>query len=387
MMEWLQHISTTDYWLLALLGAVWVYQLYFWIRYMGAAFRKQLKVKSLKLRGEEYEGVTVVVCARNEADNLRTYLHSLAEQDYPLYEVIVVNDGSQDDTQAVIDEYVHTYPHVHCTFVPQEARLRSTKKLAITLAAKAAQYDWLLLTDADCRPVGKQWIRSMYDAQCMVNGERCEVILGYGAYFETKDWINRVIRYETLTSGMQYLGFALNGCPYMGVGRNLMYRKSTFFQHEGFAHMMMLRSGDDDLLVHKIANKENTCVAVSPQSVTWSIPKTNWTDWIRQKRRHLGASTFYRESVRLRLGLEPMTRGIFYAMLIVIGVYGSWIARFVAIGMVLIRLLLQLIFVNRQAAVWQTKGFGLTIMWYDIVLPVLTAWLLITQPKNQHDRW
>lgn len=337
----------------------------------------------LDLFAPQVEGVSVIVCARNEEENLRHYLQALLEQDYPLYEVIVVNDGSEDNTQAIIKEYGRRYHHMRTTFVPLEARIQSSKKLAITLAAKAARYKYLLLTDADCVPESKNWISEMKN---QLEQEGTEVVLGYGAYFVEHDRVNDVIQYDTLFNGLQYLGMANNRHPYMGVGRNLGYRKEMFFDHNGFAGILSERSGDDDLFVNRVANRRNTRVCISRDSLTWSVPKHTYKEWIQQKRRHLSVAPLYSASSRLRLGLEPMVRGLFYASVIVGLCIGSALTAGAVLLALVLRLIMQMVVLNGAARKLGGRTFGLDVMWYDMTLPLLTLWLMATNRDNPQ-RW
>lgn len=383
MNEWL-NISLLDQVLMGILGVLFVYQMFFYGRYMAAVMRKNKRDKKNPVKPKAMPGVSVVVCARNEEQNLTDFLHILLHQDYPQYEVIVVNDGSMDHTQAVLDEYYRRYTNLHITFVPVEARVMSSKKLALTLAVKAAQYDYLLLTDADCRPESPQWIRQMIQG---VQDEKTQIVLGYSPYFPTTDGVNQIIRYETLFNGLHYMGRAIAGHPYMGVGRNMMYRKSLFMEKKGFAGLLNLRSGDDDLFVNKTATSTNTAVVCSPLSLSWSLPKTTCSDWLVQKRRHLYASAYYKQSTRLMLGVEPFMRGLWYAALIAAFAIGSAWVGLLAWLLMVVRLGVQIGIVNRSARSMGEQPFGLEILWYDMLLPLITAYLLSTQPRNQHTSW
>ena len=241
-------LNILDWTLLGTLAVLFVVQIYFYGRYIAAPSRRIRKDKKSDISNQQSaitEGVSVVLCAHNEGENLSRVLPILLTQNYPEYEVIVVDDGSEDNTRLVIEGYMTHDPRLRMTFVPYGARVGSTKKLALTLAAKAAKYDYLLLTDADCVPESAHWIREMMSGfQSPI-----EIVLGFGAYFEEKGHVNRLVRFDTLFNGLHYLGAALCGHPYMGVGRNLAYRKSLFFESGGFTHLMTNKAGDDDLFV------------------------------------------------------------------------------------------------------------------------------------------
>ena len=391
-------LNIVDWILLSSLLGVFLAQVYFYARYMCAPARRIRKDKKAKSQEQSDEsktpGVSVVLAAHNESYNLSQYLQVLLTQDWPEYEVIVVDDGSEDDTRAIVESYMVRDPRVHMTFVPYGARVLSTKKLAITLAAKAAKYDYLLLTDADCVPESNQWIREM-----MKGFEKADVILGFGAYFREKGHINRLVRYDTLFNGLHYLGAALCGHPYMGVGRNLAYRKSLFFESGGFTHQMTNRAGDDDLFVNHVATKQNTAVVLSRESFTWSPAKKTLKEWWQQKRRHISVSPSYRQSTQVRLTLEPLTRGLFYVLVLVVLIRFGWsikgietilhpsIHDIIMVGTALllffVRWILQTSVLNTSARRMGQKRFSMfTVLWFDIVLPLVNLWMLVVPRRR-----
>ena len=385
-----------DWVLIGVLGVLFVAQVYWYARYMCAPARRMRRMKKQAPGPAEhnYPGVSVVLCAHNEAYNISQYLPVLLTQDYPEYEVIVVDDGSEDETRAMIERYMVNDPRLHLTFVPYGARVGSTKKLALTLAAKAAKYEYLLLTDADCVPESNHWIREMMQGFGDVQRDNVQctkdIVLGFSPYFEEKGHVNRLVRYDTLFNGLHYLGAALCGHPYMGVGRNLAYRKALFFESGGFTHLMNKIAGDDDLFVNHVATKTNTAVVLSRDSFTWSVSKKTMKEWWQQKRRHLSVSPAYKESTKIRLGIEPMTRGLFYAValfMMVIYFPASYlelpaIPFMVAVGLFLIRWILQTAVLNVSARRMGLKRFNMfSVLWFDITLPLVSAWMLIV-PKR-----
>lgn len=378
--------SYIDYALLGSLALVLIHQCYFYMRYLTVANRCHRHAKHATTTPAFLPKVSVIVCARNEQTNLQDYLHALLAQDYPCYEVIVVNDGSEDDTQIVLERYANQCKHLYTTFVPREARVISSKKLALTIGIKAANYDYLLLTDADCRPQSRHWIREMM--QGFANSQQTEVVLGYGGYFEKRSLLSNIISYDTLFIALQYMGMAIAGHPYMGVGRNLAYKRETFFRNGGFRGMLGERAGDDDLFVNKVTNRTNTTIVCSPDSITWSAPKTSWREWLHQKRRHLSVSAHYKNSSKLRIGVEPLTRGLFYALVIAAFVWGSGWTICAAYVLFLMRLVMQLCVMNTAAHRLGTRLFGIEIVVYDILLPLLSLFILWAQPlRKQKMYW
>jgi cellulose synthase/poly-beta-1,6-N-acetylglucosamine synthase-like glycosyltransferase len=175
------------------------------------------------------------VCAREESENLRRNLGAVLEQDYPLFEVIVINDGNTDESEDYLTILEEKYPHLYHSFMPDSSRYISRKKLAVTLGIKASKYEWLVFTNANCMPQSNQWLRLM--ARNFTS--RTQVVLGYSGYERGKGWLHKRVAFDNLFTSMRYLGFALAGSPYMGIGRNLAYRKELFYQQKGFSATYM----------------------------------------------------------------------------------------------------------------------------------------------------
>ncbi len=358
-------------------------QLGFYFIPYTAILRRTRKIKQGDVpHTVEQPPVSVIICARNEGNNLNRFLPLVLEQDYADYEVIVVNDGSCDDTEDIIKELQKVYHNLYITNIPQETRIISHKKLAITVGVKAAKNEILLFTDADCRPLTPNWITSMvrnFDSQT-------EFVLGHGNYYRERGFISKIVSYDTLTIAMQYMGFALLGHPYMGVGRNMAYRKSTFFNHKGFAGFLHVASGDDDLLINAFGKKHNTRIEPSLEAETLSLPKTTFRDWYYQKLRHLSTVDVYQSGSKMWIGLEPLSRGLFYLTIILLVIFGynNPIVLTIAIGLFLLRFLIQFIIINLTAKVYKDKGFGLSIILFDILLPLITLYILTIDKMFRH---
>ncbi len=297
-------VEYINYIVLGIFGLSLLIQLYY---YLGLYSRFASNKK--KVKKNSHEPISVIICARNEAANLEKYLPSVLEQDYPEFEVIVVNDCSTDDTDEIIGKYLKKYPHLRTTTINQDRKFTHGKKLAVTVGVKAAKNDLLVFTDADCRPVSKDWLKLM---QRHFN-KKISIVLGYGGFFPEKSLLNNYIRYDTMMIAIQYFSYAIAGFPYMGVGRNMAYRKSLFFKNKGFANHYHLQSGDDDLFVNETADKSNTAVEFSENSHTRSAAKPTFLSWIEQKQRHISTAKYYKKKHKRLLGLEMLSRLIFYA--------------------------------------------------------------------------
>lgn len=243
--------------------------------------------------------VSVVICARNEGPNLRKNLPRILDQDYPAFEVIVVNDDSTDDTAEVLERLRAEHPHLKSSHHLETPKPFPGKKFPLTMGIKAAQGEIILLTDADCYPASSDWIAAM--ASKFEPG--VELVLGLGRYEPEEGWLNKVVQWETFHTFLQYASWALAGRPYMGVGRNLAYRRDLFFKTGGFSRHQHIAAGDDDLFVNSVANRRNTRICFQAGAETFSQGPSNWVEWREQKTRHLSVGRFYKASDRLLIAL------------------------------------------------------------------------------------
>lgn len=245
------------------------------------------------------EGVSVIVAAHNEESNLKKFLPVLLSQSYPNFEVVVVNDRSTDGTFDYLNELKKEHNNLKLVKVDRKPEHINGKKFAITMGIKAAKNEFLLFTDADCVPENEHWIGAV--SQQFIGKK--EIVLGYSQYQKSKGILNTFIRFETFYTAVQYLSLALRGQPYMGVGRNLAYRKKLFFEQNGFFKHLIVTGGDDDLFVNNAATAENTAIAIGKNTNVLSVPKKNWGAWFMQKKRHLSVGKFYKTIDKLRLGI------------------------------------------------------------------------------------
>lgn len=308
-------------------------QLYY---YLGIYLKVALSKKNEDINTGTPPPLSVVICARDEQENLENFLPLILAQDYPDFEVVVVNDCSSDDSEVTLDKMLKKYPKLRVTTIKEDEKFSHNKKLALTVGIKAAKNEWLVLTDADCRPDSNKWLTSMASNF----SDETEVVLGYGGFFEEKGFLNKLIRFDSLFIAMQYLGFALKGKPYMGVGRNLAYRKSLFFKNKGFASHALLNSGDDDLFVNEVACRTNTKTEFRSDAHTRTIPRKSFDRWVTQKRRHITTGKRYRLSSKIMLGGEVVSRFLFFgsAIALIALLYFQWVVVGIIIGRWIIQL-------------------------------------------------
>ncbi len=265
--------------------------------------------------------VSVVVCARDEAANLLSHLPAILTQDYKTtHEVVVVNDNSFDDSKYILEELQRNHRQLQIVELTQEAKMIPGKKFPLSIGIKTARHEIVLLTDADCSPASEHWIYSM---QSMYT-DGTEIVLGYGALSKKNGLLNKIIRWETFHAALQYLSYALAKVPYMGVGRNLSYKKEVFFRHKGFASHNNIPGGDDDLFINTAANRRNTKVNIDPRSFTTSEAAGSWKQWMLQKKRHYTTGKYYKPFHKLLLGLYALSHFLFYPLLIASCIFYSW---------------------------------------------------------------
>ena len=252
--------------------------------------------------------VSILICAKNEADNLNTFLPYILKQDYPQFEIVLINDDSSDDTLEIMESFTSKHNHVKIVNVAPNDAFIANKKYALTLGIKAAKHNFLLFTDADCKPKTKYWLKEMSSHF----STKKTIVLGYGAYAKiSNSFLNKLIRFETVLTALQYFSFSQLGMPFMGVGRNLAYRKDEFFNANGFQNHMQIPSGDDDIFINQVATKDNTSICFSKNSFTISNPKTSFRSWLTQKRRHITTAKYYQLKHKVLLTLFFISQFLF----------------------------------------------------------------------------
>lgn len=307
--------------------------------------------------------ISVIVCAKNEAENVTKFIPLLVEQEYPDFEIVLIDDASSDDTLEIFEGFEKQYTNIKLVKVKNNEAFWGNKKFALTLGIKAAKNEYLLFTDADCYPTSKDWIKEMSSHFT----QQKTIVLGYGGYEKIAgSFLNKIIRFETMLSAVLYFSWAKIGHPYMGVGRNLAYKKEEFFNVNGFIEHMKIRSGDDDLFINQAAKGKNTTICFTPESFTYSKPKTAFKEWFAQKRRHVSTAKFYKSFDRFHLTLFYISQVLFIVLpIILLSFQFQWIIVLSIIGF-------------RYLFTWITLGFSSgklkekdVMYWFPIIEIVL----------------
>ncbi|HET9055780.1 MAG TPA: glycosyltransferase [Chitinophagaceae bacterium] len=344
-------------------------QLFYYLFY----FSRVAFYKSRKKESSIQHPVSVVICARDEAANLAKNLPPVLQQQYKSsHEIIVVNDNSYDDSKYVLEYLAKPFKQLRTVELVQEAKFIPGKKFPLSMGIKEAKYEIVLLTDADCYPSSPNWIEKMQNSY----DDDIEIVLGYGAYEKKRGLLNKLIRLETFQTALQFLSMALAGNPYMGVGRNLSYKRGLFIRNKGFSSHNHIAGGDDDLFVNANANKHNTAVVLDKEAFTYSEPKKSWSEWIRQKSRHYSTSKYYKGKHKFLLGLYAFSQFSFLPLFITSLIFYNW---YWVLSVFAFRFLMQMVVYSKSMwrlhekdLLWLLPFFDLwQVAYYIIFLPAV----------------
>jgi cellulose synthase/poly-beta-1,6-N-acetylglucosamine synthase-like glycosyltransferase len=354
----------------------WIIQLYYLLFYFlkGTKPSQQLS--------KDKPGVSVIICARNEERNLMEHIPVIMEQDYPDFELVVVNDSSWDDTEAILKAMQVRYKNIHVVNLDEEKQNMQGKKFALTLGIKAAKHDYVLLTDADCTPLSDQWIASMMSHV----SETKNIVLGVSLFHKQKGWLNKIVRFDSLMTATQYVGFAQSGKPYMGVGRNLVYHRDLFFKVGGFKNHYSIASGDDDLFINQVATNKNTSVAILQHEQTISAPKKTWQSWYTQKRRHFTTAPYYKPQHKRMLAIWPFSLALMW-----LGLVGSIVFHKLLLivgGLLLVRYISQVAILHKiSKRMSQSRDIAWLAPVLEIHLTVLNFGLYFSNLLRKPQKW
>lgn len=349
--------------------------IYYWVFFRRLAFYKPPR------KGRIVDGVSIIVCAKNEYYNLEKNLPILINQDHPNFEVIVVNDASDDDSLELLKAMEREYENFKLVNIPQNLNFFKGKKFPLSIGIKSAKYEVLLLTDADCTPSSDQWVKKMTAG---MKGEK-QIVLGYGPYKKTSGLLNYLIRFDTLHVAVQYLSYSLSRLTYMGVGRNLAYHRSLFYEAKGFMSHYNVSSGDDDLFINRIATKTNTRIEIDPSTYCYSDAKQSFQVWFSQKRRHLSTGKLYKQKYKSLLGKYAITQLLFYSLLIPLIITNF--NFIIVISLLAVKIFSQLFIFKRCMNALSEKGLLLAIPFLEIALLLIQIGLSFSNLLTKQSKW
>lgn len=372
-MDFLSELLSVSPWnigLLIFLLVVFFIQIYY---YLGLYYKPYKEAKALVNSNEKdlnaSKKVSVIISAENEVEHLAENLPLILEQDYPNFEVIVINDGSTDETDELIESLKLKYNNLYATYIPQEAeRNFGRRKLAFTLGAKAAKGNILLFIEPYSKPISENWIWQMTkDIE-----EDTEVVLG-STYYTKEDFSpNRLARFDNFLFNMQFLSKAIKHKPFTGTYNNVAFKRELFFNNKGFAAHLGLENGED-VFINQIVDSENTQVALHVNSFTESSVK-NYSHWRSIKKNYSVARSNFKDKIAFSFSFEMFTRYIFYAVFLALLVSSiimkEWGVLIAATLLFLIRLSIQLCVVNKAGGYFKAGKFYWSIIQLDLLQPL-----------------
>ena len=330
---------------------------------------------------KDAQPVSVIVYAHSEPEDLRNNLPILLNQDYPDYEIIVVNDGSDANSEDVLKLFSNEYKNLYYTYVPVDTQYLSHKKLALTMGIKAAQHDILLFTEADCRPIGPKWIKAMAGSY----NPETDIILGFCAYRHTKGFLHKLIAYDNLTNGLQMISSALSHHPFTGNGRNLSYRKKLFFAHKGYSRSLNLHAGADDLFINEVSNPANTQVQLSSDSIIKMNKVGDSETWREIKTSRAATKRFYKGGSLTFYRMETIGYLFFWIAGIatfIVGLSGNWLLSILAGLLLFLRFTAKALVYKKSALLLQQKPLTAWLPLLEIAQPIYDIYIHIYRMFN-----
>ena len=352
-----------------------VFTFYFFSRLAFTSFKKK------NMKNTEKPPISIIIAARNDSDNLFANLPLILEQDYPNFEVIVVNHQSIDESYHIINAYKMKYPHLRMIEVERSKHIGVGKKLPLTLGIKSALHENLLFTDADCQPESNLWLQGMVDGFA----NNTQIVLGYGPYKEEEGFLNKVIRFDTIFIAMNYFSFAMAKMPYMGVGRNLAYTKTAFKSVSGFKSHYSISSGDDDVFVQEAAKLNSYSIQLNPETHCYSTPKNSWKSWIDQKSRHYSTAGKYQVIKKALLGIYPLSLILLWFSFVILLLDKEYtlFTGFIFTGVIALKWFVQ----GRCFSKLKGKKFILSLPFFELFYALLQPVLYYTSEKPRISKW
>ena len=361
--------------LLYVFGAVALINCAYYLLFSKFAFLKT----SEKTTSEKYP-VSLIICAKNEAENLQKHIPLWQQQQYSNFEIILINDASVDETLEVMERFAENDPRIQIVNVKNNEAFWANKKYALTLGIKRAKNTRLIFTDADCYPASDDWLTLMASNF----SDEKQLVLGDGAYEKQPGFLNKMIRFETLMTAVQYFSYAKAGNPYMGVGRNLAYTSNLYYDNNGFMSHIKIPSGDDDLFVNEAATANNVAICTDEKAFTYSLPKKKKKKWLLQKKRHYSTAKLDKPKHRFLLGAYYLSKLFFWLLAIATMFTEFW---YFGLAIIFIRLVFQYIIIGNAAKKLKEKDLVPFIPFYELFLVFTQLSIFISNSGEKNSRW
>lgn len=367
-----ESLSLENYIFLGALVLFIIQLIYFLALYSQLIRNRKASIKGKTSYDESYPPLSIIISADDATEKLAKQLPLLLEQDYPQYEVIVINDSTDSSEDESTDELLENlktqYNHLYFSFTPKTARYISRKKLSLTLGVKASHYEWIVFTEPGYCPTSNQWLKNMARNFTLST----DIVLGYGNFKEVNNWKNKKMIYDSSFDAIRYLSLAISKKPYKGYGKNLAYRKELFYQLKGYSSHLNLLRGEDDLFINQTVSSTNTRVELSPESIlTYNFKDQNHY-WKNEKQNYILSSFFYKGKQKYALGFETFTRVFFYITIVGGISWSIYIQNFIGSGLFaglwFLRFFTQSYIINKSIHILGYKRN------YILSLPILDFW-------------
>ncbi|PKP35529.1 MAG: glycosyl transferase family 2 [Bacteroidetes bacterium HGW-Bacteroidetes-17] len=349
--------------------------IYYWFIFSKLAFYRPTE------QSKELLPVSVVICARNEDYLLKTLLPKILEQDYPSFEIVVVNDSSTDDTLEYLEDLKRIHPNISIVNIAQNLNFFSGKKFPLSLGIKSAKNELLVLTDPDCEPTSNQWLKNM----ALAFTPSTEIVLGYGPIKPDKGLFNTIVRYDTMQRAIQYLSYTLIGKTFMGVGRNLAYKKSLFYKSKGFISHYKIQSGDDDIFINRVATSKNTSISIRPESFMYTAFVPYFRLWFLRKQQQLNTVKYFRSGTRFLLGKYELSKLAIYALFATLLILEYNIV--IVLGLFGLRLLTQMIIIKKSMIVLSERKLLLVSPLLELLMIFIHITVRISNVFIKQNKW
>lgn len=348
-----------------------IIQLYFYL----AVYRKPVAYhnNSFSSESSNMPSVSVIIIGKDESVNLEKCLPAILNQDYPNYEVIVVNEGATDETEFLLKRLKKEYSNLYSTFspIPDNDEVVRNKVLPLTIGIKAARKDILLFTEADSVPVGNQWIKTMVSPL----GGNKQISLGYSRFEGKDDSWKKVAVFDNLFFSLQYFSKAIKHKPFAGTYRNIAYNKQLFFENKGFSAALNYNSAEL-VFVNKIMTEDNTAIVLDKNGFV-STELQSYNHWKEIKTSFYRAKSHFTNFTSGIFSLETFSRYLFYAVTIGSIVYSSlmllWAYLAASILLFLVRYITQIIVLNKASDLLETPKYRLSLPFFELIQPYFNS--------------
>lgn len=379
-------VSIYEWFIIALYLVFFIIQLFYYLYLFRKPYQHVAKNRevfsSTDKNNEGLPGISIIITAKNEAENLRKNLPFILNQDYPNFEVIVVDNSSTDSTDDVLKTFRNNHSNLYITYIPIEADSVNNKKLALTIGVKAAKHDILLFTEPDTKPLSEKWVYEY--AKTFYAGK--DVVLGCCQLYIKKSFFKKLILFDNLFSGIKYSSMTLAKKPYMGIGRNMAFTKNLFFDNKGFSSVLNIQDGEDDVFINKIATKENTAIVNSHESLVVCNAIDGLSSWKNIKTKYLATQKYYAGNTIKLLSFEVFSRYSFYLLfttLCIVGVHSSlYLLPVVALLLFIARYSIQLLVMNKNSKIFNAGSFYFSLPLLDILTPFVNYLFLSNELKD-----